>query len=70
VLEKTFYMDNPDEVVPEKFVGCTIDWAAGKDTTGAAGSASVHMCRCQQRFLVFCPVVSLFFICMSPPGCA
>lgn len=34
VLEKTFYMENPDEVVPEKFVGCTIDWAAGKDTTG------------------------------------
>jgi hypothetical protein len=36
VLEKTFYMENPDEVVPEKFVGCTIDWAAGKDTTGEA----------------------------------
>lgn len=34
VLEKTFYMENPDEIVPEKFVGCTIDWAAGKDTTG------------------------------------
>lgn len=27
-------MENPDEVVPDKFVGCTIDWAAGKDTTG------------------------------------
>lgn len=34
MLEKTFYMENPDEVVPEKFVGCTINWAAGKDTTG------------------------------------
>lgn len=33
MLEKTFYMENPDEVVPEKFVGCTINWAAGKDTT-------------------------------------
>jgi hypothetical protein len=37
VLEKTFYMENPDEVVPDKFVGCTIDWAAGKDTTGTRG---------------------------------
>uniref|UniRef100_A0A383V5W6 Nucleosome assembly protein n=1 Tax=Tetradesmus obliquus TaxID=3088 RepID=A0A383V5W6_TETOB len=33
VLEKTFYMENPDEIVPDKFVGCSIDWAAGKDTT-------------------------------------
>jgi hypothetical protein len=33
VLEKTFYMENPDEIVPDKFVGCSIDWAAGQDTT-------------------------------------
>lgn len=33
VLEKTFYMENPDEIVPDKFVGCTIDWLPGKDTT-------------------------------------
>jgi nucleosome assembly protein 1-like 1 len=26
-------MDDPDEVVPRKFVGTTIDWAAGKDVT-------------------------------------
>lgn len=40
MLEKTFYMENPDEVVPEKFVGCTINWAAGKDTTGVHSSIS------------------------------
>lgn len=40
VLEKTFYMENPDEIVPEKFVGCTIDWAAGKDTTGEGHNLS------------------------------
>jgi hypothetical protein len=33
VLEKTFYMEDPDEIVPEKFVGCSIDWLPGKDTT-------------------------------------
>ncbi|KAF8057726.1 NAP1 [Scenedesmus sp. PABB004] len=34
VLEKTFYMENPDEIVPDKFIGCTIDWASpGADTT-------------------------------------
>lgn len=33
VLEKTFYMDDPDEIVPDRFIGCAIDWAPGKDTT-------------------------------------
>lgn len=36
VLEKTFYMENPDEIVPDKFVGCTIDWLPGQDTTMTA----------------------------------
>jgi hypothetical protein len=44
VLHKTFYMENPDEVVPDKFVGCTIDWAAGKDTTGAALRGARSQC--------------------------
>lgn len=26
-------MENPDEIVPDKFVGCKIDWLPGKDTT-------------------------------------
>lgn len=33
VLTKTFYMEDPDEIVPDRFVGCDIDWAPGKDTT-------------------------------------
>eukprot|EP00878_Enallax_costatus_P016212 GHUV01017005.1.p1 GENE.GHUV01017005.1~~GHUV01017005.1.p1 ORF type:complete len:194 (+),score=73.91 GHUV01017005.1:117-698(+) len=33
VLDKTLYMVNPDEIVPDKFVGCNIDWLPGKDTT-------------------------------------
>jgi hypothetical protein len=41
VLEKTFYMENPDEIVPDKFVGCSIDWAAGKDTTVTTVKKSV-----------------------------
>ncbi|KAI8466552.1 MAG: nucleosome assembly protein-domain-containing protein [Monoraphidium minutum] len=32
-LEKTFYMEDPDEVVPRKFVGTQIEWQSGKDTT-------------------------------------
>lgn len=44
VLEKTFYMDNPDEVVPDKFVGTTIDWAAGKDCTGKEWSGFIWVC--------------------------
>lgn len=56
-------MDNPDEVVPEKFVGCTIDWAAGKDTTGRdsdaflcsdglkGASAYIPVCVCEARGL-------------------
>jgi len=33
VLEKTFYLEDPIEIVPEKFVGTTIDWSSGKNTT-------------------------------------
>ena len=33
VLEKTFYLEDPIEIVPEKFVGTTIDWSPGKNTT-------------------------------------
>jgi hypothetical protein len=33
VLEKTFYLEDPIEIVPEKFVGTSIEWAPGKDTT-------------------------------------
>lgn len=33
VLEKTFYMANPDEIIPDKFVGCNIEWLSGMDTT-------------------------------------
>ena len=55
VLEKTFYMENPDEVVPDKFVGCTIDWAAGKDTTGEPGSCTrTHRARQQQGRQALC----------------
>jgi Nucleosome assembly protein (NAP) len=32
-LSKTFYMEDPDEIVPDRFEGCDIDWAPGKDTT-------------------------------------
>ena len=34
-LTKTFYMDDAAELVPRKFVGSKIEWAAGKDTTVA-----------------------------------
>eukprot|EP00879_Flechtneria_rotunda_P006760 GHRR01007104.1.p1 GENE.GHRR01007104.1~~GHRR01007104.1.p1 ORF type:complete len:348 (+),score=127.01 GHRR01007104.1:91-1134(+) len=42
VLEKTFYMENPDEIVPDRFIGCTIDWQPGKDTTVATVQRQVR----------------------------
>ncbi len=32
-LEKTFYIDDPKDLVPRSFEGTPIDWAKGKDTT-------------------------------------
>jgi hypothetical protein len=45
-LEKTFYMEDPDEVVPRKFVGSAIAWEQGKDTTVTLVKKRVQVCVC------------------------
>lgn len=33
VLEKTYVMEDMEQLIPKRFTGCTISWAPGKDTT-------------------------------------